>query len=153
MFFKKYLAALIVFVTAAGSPATAQDVKSPDDVKYALQMLMHITNDFKRQIDRKTYARLPHEHEEFVEGSDALRKAVANDPEPLKQSVETALQAALAAAKDVADKNSSNDEAILRAGHAVMLAKVNAVFGVFPEPLRPDPNFMFTRKPAATPTK
>ena len=145
MFFKKCLAALIVFVTAACSPASAQDVK------YALQMLMHITNDFKRQIERKTYAGLPHENEEFGEGSAALRKAVTNDPEPFKQSVEAALQAAGTAAKDVADKNSTNDEAILRAGHAVMLAKVNAVFELFPEPLRPDPNFMFTRKPAAPP--
>ncbi len=147
MFVKKCVVALAAVLAFAATMhrANAQDLKSPDDVKKALQMIMHVTNDFDRQITRKTYARLPHENQEFGEASEALVKSVANEPAPFKAKVDVALKEADAAAQAVSDKSSSNDEAVLRAGHAEMLKKVNALFALFPEPMRPDPNFMFSR--------
>ncbi|MCB2108561.1 MAG: hypothetical protein KDE14_12720 [Rhodobacteraceae bacterium] len=137
--------ALLVFPLLSPNAKATESLQSPDDVKYALQLLMHITNDFDRQITRKTYARLPHENEEFIEGADALRKAIASEPEDFKQEVESALGAALSAAKDTADKNATNDEIVLRAAQGVFVEKVNVLLAVFPESLRPDPKFMFKR--------
>ena len=146
MFDRLLIAALAMMAFVfAGPHAQAQDVKSPEDVKKALQMIMHVTNDFDRQITRKTFARLPHENQEFGEAGDNLRKVVANDPAPFKQKVDAALKDATAAAQSVSDKSGSNDEAALRAGHTEMLKKVNALFALFPEPLRPAPDFMMGR--------
>ena len=153
MFFKKWLAAVLaVFALAAVAPNVhAQQLKSPDEVKKALQLVMHVTNDFDRQITRKTFARIPHENEEFGEASEALLKTVAAEPEPFKQKVAMALKDARAAAQNVSDKNTSNDEAVLRAAHDEMVKKVNVLMALFPEPMRPDPKFMMGRPAGAAP--
>ncbi len=143
MSFKKCLAAVVAVIAFAAAPNVhAQDLKQPDQVKKALQIVMHVTNDFDRQITRKTYARIPHENEEFGEAVEAVEKSVAGEPEPFKQKVEAALKDARAAAQAVSDKNTTNDEAVLRAGHAEMVKKVNLLMALFPESYRPDPNFM-----------
>src|SRR3954469_10022911 len=76
-------AALVIasvgFNAATLISARAADLKSPDNVKLALRLMMQVVNDFDRQITRKTYARLPHENMEFQEASAALRKAVADE--------------------------------------------------------------------------
>jgi hypothetical protein len=128
-------------------------LKSPDDVKTDLRILMQVTNDFDRQITRKTYTRLPHENQEFMEGAGALREAIANEPADFKAKVEPAIQTAVSIAQKVADMSSSNDDAKLRAGHGELLKAVNAVFAFFPEDLRPDPNVQPGRgaPPAAAP--
>ncbi len=46
------------------SPLAAQ-LKSPDDVKTALRLLVQVSNDFKRQITAKNFARVPHENMEY----------------------------------------------------------------------------------------
>ena len=152
MFFKKCLAALVAVVAlGVATPSVhAQQLKSPDDVKKALQIVMHVTNDFDRQITRKTFARIPHENEEFGEASAALQKSVAGEPDAFKQKVDAALKDAKAAAQATADKSGSNDEAVLRASHTEMVKKVNVVMALFPEPMRPPADFMMTR-PAAAP--
>ena len=48
------------------SPLAAQ-LKSPDDVKTALRLLVQVSNDFKRQITAKNFARIPHEYMEYTE--------------------------------------------------------------------------------------
>jgi hypothetical protein len=125
----------------------AADLKSPDQIKTCLRILMQVTNDFDRQITRQSYARLPHENMEFMEGAQALRQALANESADLRAQVEPALQKAVDAAQHVADMSSSNDDAKLRAGHGEMLKAVNAVFAYFPEDLRPDPNVAPGRPP------
>jgi hypothetical protein len=151
MFLKGWRAAAVAaFVFALAAPsAQAQALKSPEQVKTALQLVMSVTNDFDRQIQRKTFNRLPHENQEFGEAAGALRKAVADEPAPFKQKVEDALKDASAAAQSVADKSASNDEAALRAGHQEMVKKVDTLIALFPEPLRPDPHFMMGRPPSA----
>jgi hypothetical protein len=134
---------------AALCTAAAAEMKSPEAVKTSLRLIMQITNDFDRQITRKTYERLPHENEEFVEASGALRQAIANEPADFKTRVEAALRNALAAAKNTADLGAGKDDAKLRAAHAEHLKAVNAVFAFFPAGLRPDPNVQPGRGGAA----
>jgi hypothetical protein len=127
-------------VAFAATTARAGDLKSPDQVKTALRLMMLVTNDFDRQINHKTYARLPHENMEFHEACGALSMAIAGEPAGFVAKVELAVKRALAAAQKVADDSSAGDDAQLRAGHAELVKAINVVFDYFPEALRPDPN-------------
>ncbi len=149
---KRSLAAIaaVFALGLATANVQAQQLKSPDEVKKALQIVTHVTNDFERQITRKTFARIPHENQEFGEAAEALEKSIAGEPEAFKQKVGVALKDAKAAGQAIADKSASNDEAALRAGHDEMAKKVAVLMALFPEPMRPDPKFMMTR-PAAAP--
>ena len=121
----------------------AQELKSPDQIAYVLKLLTHVTNDFERQISLKTYDRIPHENQEFHEASAALEKAMENESAAMKQKVSVALKEAVAAGQAVSDKNTTNDETVLRAAHGEMVKKVVALDALFPEAMRPDPHFMF----------
>src|SRR5947207_14645166 len=105
---KKILAilALITFVLALAGPIWAAQLKSPDDVKTALRLLVQVSNDFKRQITNKNFARVPHEYMEYTEAADALRTAIKNEPADFKNRVETRLKAAVAAYQKISDMNS-----------------------------------------------
>ena len=138
--FKSMLLAASCCLLLAASPAGAADLKSPDDIKTCLRILMQVTNDFERQIDRQTYQRLAHENMEFTEGVEALNDTLAGEDAGLRDSVTPAIQKAADAAQHVADLRDSNDEGKLRAAQADMVTAVKAVFAFFPEDLRPDPN-------------
>ena len=100
---KKILAALAsigLVLTLAAPIVAAQSFKSPDDVKTALKLLVQVSNDFKRQINNKNFARVPHEFMEYTEAADALRGAIKNEPADFKNKVETRLKAAVAALFD-----------------------------------------------------
>jgi hypothetical protein len=133
-------AASLTLSAVALSGARAADLKSPDQVKTALRLIMQVTNDFDRQITRKTYARLPHENMEFMDASGALRQAIADEPAPFKAKVEPKIKRAVDQAQKVSDESGKGDDAQLRAGHGELLKDVNAVFADFPKELRPDPN-------------
>jgi hypothetical protein len=137
----------LAFGVMAAAPAA--QLKAPDAVKTSLRLMMQVTNDFDRQITRKTYERLAHENEEFVEASGALRQAVAGEPADFRAKVNAALDKALAAAKSTAEMSGTKDDAKLRASHAEHLKAVNAVFAFFPADLRPDPNVQPGRGGAA----
>src|SRR5438046_4537041 len=96
---KKILAilALITFVLALAVPILAAQLKSPDDVKTALRLLVQVSNDFKRQITNKNFARVPHEYMEYTEAADALRTSIKNEPADFKNRVETRTKTAVAA--------------------------------------------------------
>ena len=125
---------------AAGFGTAHAALKSPDDVKTALRLIMQVTNDFDRQITRKTFPRLPHENEEFKEASEALTKAIAGEPAAFKTKVGGQIAKARELAQKIADESGAGQEATLRADHGQMLKAVNAVFENFPADLRPDPN-------------
>ena len=71
--------ATIGLALLVASPVAAQ-LKSPDDVKTALRLLVQVSNDFKRQITAKNFARIPHEYMEYTEAADALRSAIKDEP-------------------------------------------------------------------------
>jgi hypothetical protein len=129
------------------SPLAAQ-LKSPDDAKTGLKLLVQVSNDFKRQITAKNYARIPHEYQEYTEAADALRSAIKDEPAAFKAKVETRLKAAVAAYQKVSDMSAKSPDADkLMAEHGKAVTAMNALFELFPADLRPDPNAA-PRRPA-----
>ena len=121
--------------------SVAAQLKSPDDVKTALRLLVQVSNDFKRQINAKNFPRIPHEYMEYTEASDALRTAVKDEPAAFKAKVETRLKAAVAEYKKISDMSANSPDADkLMAEHAKAVAAMNSLFDLFPADLRPDPN-------------
>src|SRR5438874_348975 len=140
---KKVAAVLITvgFALALAAPVWATQLKSPDTVKTALRLLVQVSNDFKRQITNKNFARVPHEYMEYTEAADALRTAMKDEPADFKAKVETRLKAAVAAEKKVSDMSANTTDADkLMAEHTKAVTAMNAVFDLFPANLRPDPN-------------
>lgn len=136
------LASVGLVATIAGS-AFAQQLKSTEDVRTALRLLVQVSNDFKRQITNKNFARVPHEYMEYTEAADALRSAIKDEPADFKAKVETRLKAAVAAYQKVSDMSANAKETDvdkLMAEHAKAVTAMNAVFDLFPAALRPDPN-------------
>ena len=121
-------------------PVAAQ-LKSPDDVKTGLKLLVQVSNDFKRQITNKNFARIPHENVEYTEAADALRSAIKDEPAAFKTKVETKLKTAVADYQNISDMSANTPDADkLMAAHAKAVTAMNAVFDLFPADLRPDPN-------------
>jgi hypothetical protein len=130
----------IGFVLLTSSTVSAQ-LKSPDDVKTGLRLLVQVSNDFKRQITAKNFARVPREFKEYTESADGLRTAIKDEPADFKAKVETRLKAAVAAYQKVSDMSSTTpDVDVLMAEHAKAVTVMNALFDLFPPELRPDPN-------------
>jgi hypothetical protein len=142
------LLATIGIALLVASPMAAQ-LKSPDDVKTALRLLVQVSNDFKRQITAKNFARLPHEYMEYTQAADALRSAVKDEPAAFKGKVETRLKAAVAAYQKISEMSANAPDADkLMAEHTRAVTAMNAVFELFPADLRPDPNTPPARGPA-----
>ena len=132
--------ATIGIALLVASPVAAQ-LKSPDDVKTALRLLVQVSNDFKRQITAKNLARVPHEYMEYTQAADALRSAIKDEPAGFKTKVETRLKAAVTAEKKVSDMSANAPDADkLMAEQVKAVTPMNAVFELFPADLRPDPN-------------
>ena len=130
----------IGFALLMASTLAAQ-LKSPDDVKTGLKLLVQVSNDFKRQITAKNFARIPHEYMEYTEAADALRSGIKDEPAALKAKVETSLKAAVTAYQKVSDMSANTPDADkLMAEHARAVTAMNKVFDLFPADLRPDPN-------------
>jgi len=130
-------------VLTVAAPTFAQQLKSTEDVRTALRLLVQVSNDFKRQITNKNFARVPHEYMEYTEAADALRSAIKDEPADFKAKVETRLKAAVAAYQKVSDMSANAKETDvdkLMAEHAKAVTAMNAVFDLFPAALRPDPN-------------
>src|SRR5436309_122812 len=98
-------------VLALAASMLAAQLKSPDDVKTALRLLVQVSNDFKRQITNKNFARVPHEYMEYTEAADALRTAMKDEPADFKARVETRLKAAVAAEQKVSDMSAKATDA------------------------------------------
>ena len=137
----------LVVLAAAGmilvlaTQALAQQLKAPDDIKMTLRLLVQVSNDFKRQITNKNFARVPHEFMEYTEAADAVRSAMKGESADLKAKMEPRLKAAVAAYQKVSDMSGKEtDVDKLMAEHAKAVTAMNAVFDLFPAALRPDPN-------------
>ena len=134
-------AAAVGLVMTLTPAASAQQLKSPEDIRTALRLLVQVSNDFKRQITNKNFARVPHEYMEYTEAADALRMATKDESADLKAKVETRLKAAVAAYQKVSDMSAKEtDPDKLLAEHAKAVTAMNALFDLFPAALRPDPN-------------
>jgi hypothetical protein len=129
------------FALALAAPVWAAQLKSPDTVKTALRLLVQVSNDFKRQITNKNFARVPHEYMEYTEAADALRTGIKDEPADFKAKVEMRLKAAVAAYQKISDMSAkATDPGPLMAEHSKAVTAMNAVFDLFPADMRPDPN-------------
>ncbi len=152
---KKYVFAMLagVAVVLTAPHVQAQELKNAEQVGYVLKLITHVSNDFLRQVERKTFDRIAHENEEMHEATAAMEKAVAGEDAALKGKVSGALKDVVAAGDATAAKASTNDEAVVRASHGELAKKVAALNGLFPAAMRPEANFMFKpgerAKPAA----
>lgn len=83
--FAALMSASLVFVGihAAG----AADPKSPDQVHTALRILASVYADMDAKLKNQQFDRLPHENQEFQEGSGAMRDAIADEPADFKAKV------------------------------------------------------------------
>ena len=132
--------ATIGFALLIASTVAAQ-LKSPDDVKIGLRLLVQVSNDFKRQITAKAFPRIPHEYMEYTQAADALRSAIKDEPTGFKAKVETRLKAAVTAEQKVSDMSANTPDAEkLMTEHGKAVTAMNSVFELFPAGLRPDPN-------------
>ena len=133
--------ASIACVLTLAAPILAAQLKSPDDVKTALKLLVQVSNDFKRQITNKNFARVPHEFMEYTEAADALRMGIKSEPADFKARVEARLKTAVAAYQKISDMSGNTPDADkLMAEHVKAVTAMNAVFDLFPADFRPDPN-------------
>jgi len=140
---KKVAAVLMTvgFALALAAPVWAAQLKSPDTVKTGLRLLVQVSNDFKRQITSKNFARVPREYMEYTEAADALRTGIKDEPADFKAKVETRLKAAVAAYQKISDMSAkATDPGPLMAEHSKAVTAMNAVFDLFPADMRPDPN-------------
>jgi hypothetical protein len=140
---QKVLAVLVSIgsVLTLAAPILAAQLKDLDTVGTALKLMVQVSNDFKRQITNKNFARVPHEYMEYTEAADALRMGIKNEPADFKNRVETRLKAAVSAYQKISDMSAkATDPAPLMAEHAKAVTAMNAVFDLFPANMRPDPN-------------
>src|SRR5215468_6155046 len=98
---------LVAVVVTLAAPILMAQLKSPDDVKTALKLLVQVSNDFKRQIGNKNFARVPHEYMEYTEAADALRTAIKAEPADFKAKVEPRLKTAVAAYQKISDMSAN----------------------------------------------
>jgi hypothetical protein len=137
--FAAVLAAIAIGLLS-GSIAYAQ-LKSPDDVKTALRILVQVSNDFKRQITNKNFNRVPHENQEYKEAADGLRMAIKDEPADFKAKVEARLKDSVDAQQKVSDMSATaTDPDALMAEQNKAVTIMNKIFDLFPADLRPDPN-------------
>ena len=132
---------MIGLALLAAFPVAAQ-LKSSDDVKTVLRLLVQVSNDFKRQITNKNFAGVPREYMEYTEGADALRDVIKDEPASFKSKVETRLKASLAAYKKVSEMSATTPDAdkLMAQLNNKAVPTMNAIFALFPSDLRPDPN-------------
>lgn len=136
-----------VLALGLAAPTFAMEPKSPDMVKMGLRILAAVYGDMERKLAADQYDRLPHENQEFQEGSGALRDAIANENPDVKKQVEAALAASLAAANHVADASKSHDKTQVKAALADLAASMRKLNALFPEALRAEPGTVMPQHP------
>lgn len=119
--------------------ASSAELKSPDMVKMGLRILAGVYGDMDRKLAAGQYDLLPHENQEFQEGSGALRDAVAHEPREFKGSVKSGLDKTLADANHVAEASKSHDKAQVQAALHSLAESLTSLNALFPEALRAEP--------------
>jgi hypothetical protein len=126
----------IALVLAQGAPAA--EPKSPEDVHMALRILASVYADMESKLPNQM-DRLPHENQEFQEGSEAMRDAMANEPGDFKAKVLAALDQSTQAAQKVSDTSAGHDTAQIRSALDRLADSMRALNALFPEAIRAEP--------------
>jgi hypothetical protein len=140
---RKLTSLLLVALATSSLPAVwAAEVQSPEQVHMALRILASVYADMDAKLKNQQFDRLPHENQEFQDGSGAMRDAIANEPADFKAKVQSSLDATLAAAQLVADSSKSHDSAQVRSAIDALATAMRTLNGRFPEALRAEPGSM-----------
>ncbi len=124
-----------VSVAAAQTP----QLSSPAQVQKALGVMNRVVDHTQRLIAAKNFNQLPRENEEFMEGSDALKKGISGDPAAFKTKVEALLEKADANSKELAAASSASDASKLSRLHDELATSVRRVVAAFPGNVNPGP--------------
>jgi hypothetical protein len=135
------LASLLIVSLALGGiqMGRATEPKSPEQVHTALRILASVYADMDAKLKNQQFNRLPHENQEFQDGSGAMRDAIADEPADFKAQVQTSLEKTLAAAQHVADSSKSHDAMQVKLAIDALAASMRTLNGMFPEALRAEP--------------
>jgi len=128
--------ALLLSGVWVGVTASAADLKSPELVKTSLRIFAGVYADMSRKLAAQQYDRLPHENQEFQEGAQAMRDAIAGEPAAFKAKVEPVLATTLAASAHVADVSKSHDAGQVTAALGALADRMKELNALFPEGLR-----------------
>ena len=130
---------MITFVLGGIQEACAANPKAPELVHTALRILASVYADMDAKLANQQFDRLPHENQEFQDGSGAMRDAVADEPADFKAKVLSTLEATLAAAQHVADSSKSHDAAQVKSAIDALATSMHTLNALFPESLRAEP--------------
>jgi hypothetical protein len=119
--------------------ADAAQPQSPDQIHTALRILASVYADMESKLPNQQYDRLPHENQEFLDGSGAMRDAMTKEPADYRNNVLAALDKAVSASQRVADTSKSHDAAKVRSALDALAASMRSLNGLFPEGLRAEP--------------
>jgi hypothetical protein len=119
--------------------ARTAEPKAPQQVHTALMILASVYADMDRKLADAQFDRLPHENQEFHDGSGAMRDAIADEPAEFKARVESALASTLTASEHVADASRTHDAAQVKSAIDALAASMHTLNGLFPEGLRAEP--------------
>jgi hypothetical protein len=135
------LASLLIVSLALGGIQTvrATEPKSPEQVHTALRILASVYADMDAKLKNQQFDRLPHENQEFQDGSGALRDAIVGEAADFKAKVQASLEKTLAAAQHVADSSKSHDAMGVKSAIDALAAAMRTLNGMFPEALRAEP--------------
>jgi ribosomal protein S7 len=117
----------------------ATEVKAPEQVHTALRILASVYADMDAKLKNQQFDRLPHENQEFQDGSQAMRDAIADEPVHFKAKVEASLKKTLDTAQHVADASKSHDAIQVTSAIDALAASMRTLNGLFPEALRAEP--------------
>ncbi len=137
----KKLASLLIFGLAfiGIEMVYAADLKAPEQVHTALRILASVYADMDAKLKNQQFDRLPHENEEFQDGSGAMRDAIADEPADFKTQVLASLQNTLGAAQHVAESSKTHDARQVKSAIEELASSMRTLNGMFPEALRAEP--------------
>jgi|SRR5580693_338835 hypothetical protein len=137
---RKLSSLLIVSLALGGiQMLRAAEPKSPEQVQMALRILASVYADMDAKLKAQQFDRLPHENQEFQDGSGAMRDAIAHEPSEFKAKVQASLEKTLAAAQHVADSSKSHDAMQVKSAIDALAGSMRTLNGMFPEALRAEP--------------
>jgi hypothetical protein len=121
-------------------PSTGQTSKKlSQQVMNALATFPRVVLHTQILIDANNYARLPHENGEIKDGSEALKRSVAHEPQYFKVKIDSLLKRVDADSQGVADAADARDDAKLAQKHAALAASVKLLLAAFPASAQPPP--------------
>jgi hypothetical protein len=96
-----------------------------------------VVDHTQRLIAAKNFNQLPRENEEFIEGSNALKRSISGDPAAFKTKIEALIDKADANSKDLAAASGGSDASKLSRLHEELANSVRQIVSAYPSEAQP----------------